>query len=158
MNSRLQKKTWHSVELPTICFCFRRIGIMTIGKFYLSLKAIAKRLVLLVSVIVLLGFSQTAALASSTLPETESTPNALIALAASSRFAAQAEYKDAEPFVSEDRLDDMKEKRREWQSKVSAAADNEKESVDSVEDIVKDKLNLNEITEENEIVKELKKP
>ncbi|MBD2256759.1 hypothetical protein [Pseudanabaena sp. FACHB-2040] len=134
---------------------------MTIHKFFFSLKATAKRLaVLLMGVIVLFGFSQTAALANSTPPRTESASNVLVALAASSRFASQAELKNQEPTVSESRLDEMREQRREWQSEVSAAAetksDMKKESGDSVGETIKNKLNLEEITEENEIVEELR--
>ncbi|HEY9881379.1 MAG TPA: hypothetical protein V6D29_23180 [Leptolyngbyaceae cyanobacterium] len=133
---------------------------MTSREFRFSLKAITKRVtVLLMSVVLLFGFSQTAALANSTSLGTESTSTVLIALAASSRFAAQSELKGQESPISAARLDELREKRREWQSEVSSAAntENEDESGSVVDKVVKDKLNLNEITEENEIVEEIKK-
>lgn len=133
---------------------------MTSREFRFSLKAIAKRLtVLLMGVIVLFGLSQPAASASSTFSKTE-TSNVVIALAASSRFAAQAELKDQDPIVSQEKLDQMKKKRLKWQSEVSAAAaanaENKDDSKSFVDKVVKDKLNLSEITEENEIVEEIK--
>lgn len=127
--------------------------------FYASLRAIAKRLsVLLVSVMVLFGFSQTAALANSTTPELELNSSALIALAASSRFAAEAAFAGEEPKISESRLEEMREQRRKWQSEVSANADTEIEAKGSVGEKVKEKLNLEEIVEENEIVDDLTPP
>ncbi|HEY9881785.1 MAG TPA: hypothetical protein V6D29_25265, partial [Leptolyngbyaceae cyanobacterium] len=73
-----------------------------------SLKAIARRLFTLVmGIMVIFSFSQTAALAST--PRTELVSNALVALAASSRFAAQAELKGQEPTVSAKRLDELRE-------------------------------------------------
>ncbi|PSN14884.1 hypothetical protein C7293_09625 [filamentous cyanobacterium CCT1] len=127
--------------------------------FYASLKAIAKRLsVMLVSVMVLFGFSQTAALANSTMPELGASSSALIALAASSRFAAEAAFEGEEPKISESRLEEMREQRRQWQSEASANANTEIESEGSVGEAVKDKLNLEEITEENEIVDDLTRP
>ncbi|PSR17653.1 hypothetical protein C8255_11515 [filamentous cyanobacterium CCP3] len=127
--------------------------------FDASLKAIAKRLsVMLVSVIVLFGFSQTAALANSTMPDLGANSSALIALAASSRFAAEAAFEGEEPEISESRLEEMREQRRQWQSEASAKANTEIESEGSVGEVVKDKLNLEEITEENEIVDDLTRP
>jgi hypothetical protein len=127
--------------------------------FYASLKAIAKRLsVLLVSVMVVFGFSQTAALANSTTPGLEPGSNSLIALAASSRFAAEAAFEGEEAKISESRLEKMRERRRQWQSEVSANADTENESEPSLGEAVKDKLNLEEITQENEIVDDLVHP
>ncbi|WOD40206.1 hypothetical protein [Nodosilinea sp. E11] len=86
-------------------------------------------------------------------------PTSLIALAASSRFAANKELEGQEPIISESRLEEMREQRREWQSEASAAAaaalDNTT-TEDTVGGTVKDKLNLEEITEENEIVGRIK--
>jgi hypothetical protein len=129
---------------------------MTTRKLYISLKMAVKRLaVLLVAVVALFGFFQTAALASPT-------PGSLVALAASSRFAAQAESKGAEPVIPEEKLSEMREQRREWQNKAAtqaaAAADAEKQSKSSAGELIKDKLNLDEITQENEIVEAITNP
>ena len=127
--------------------------------FYASLKAVAKRFsMLLVGVMVLFGFSQPAALANSAMPELGSNSSALIALAASSRFAAEAAFNGEEPKISESRLEEMREQRRQWQSEVSANANTEDDSESSVGEAVKDKLNLEEITQENEIVDDLTRP
>jgi hypothetical protein len=112
-------------------------------------KTIAKGLgILLMGAIALMGFSPAVALANPL-------PNLPVALAASSRFAAQAEAKDQEPMISEERLSELREQRREWQSEASAAAAAEGEvdtTGEPVAEAVKDKLNLEEITDENEIV------
>ncbi|MGB3311652.1 MAG: hypothetical protein WBA86_18030 [Nodosilinea sp.] len=127
--------------------------------FYTPLKAVAKRLsVLLVSVMVVFGVFQTPALANSTTPDLAPTSSALIALAASSRFAAEAAFEGGEPTISESRLEKMRERRRQWQSEVSANADTENDTEDSIGEAIKDKLNLEEITEENEIVDDLTRP
>ncbi|MFQ4135173.1 hypothetical protein PGN35_002530 [Nodosilinea sp. PGN35] len=122
-------------------------------KLYISLTKVFKRLAVLVfSVALLFGVSQPTALASSA-------PGSLVALAASSRFAAQAESDALKPVIPEERLSEMREQRREWQNQVSAsasaAADNAKNKDQSAGELVKDKLNLDEITQENEIVDEL---
>ena len=138
---------------------------MTDRKLCFSPTALVKRLaVLVVSVVVLFGFSQTAALANSnplsTALNAELAPNSLIALAASSRFAAQAESEGQEPIISEAKLNEKREQRREWQSEVSAAAVTEPktEPDESLGELIKDKLNLEEIVEENEIVDSIKNP
>ena len=123
---------------------------MATRKLHVSLKMTVKRLaVLLVAVVAIFGFSQTAALANPA-------PSSLVALAASSRFAAQAESKGAEPIIPEEKLSEMREQRREWQNKAAtdaaAAADSGKKSKSSAGELIKDKLNLDEIVEENEIV------
>ncbi|MBD2110512.1 MULTISPECIES: hypothetical protein [Cyanophyceae] len=123
---------------------------MTTSKIHISLKMIAKRLtVLFVTVVALFGFSQTAALASPT-------PSSLVALAASSRFAAQAESEALKTTIPEEKLSEMREQRREWQNKAAttaaAAAEAGKKPKSSAGELIKDKLNLDEITEENEIV------
>lgn len=129
---------------------------MTTRKLYISLETIAKRLtVLLVTVVALFGFSQTAALASPS-------PSSLVALAASSRFAAQAESKNLKPVIPEEKLSEMREQRREWQNQAAttaaAAAEADKQSKSSAGELVKDKLNLDEITQENEIVETITNP
>lgn len=53
---------------------------------------------------------------------------ALIAVAASSRFAAQAEAEGAEPLIPADRFAEMREKRRQWQSEASGEAEEEAEA------------------------------
>ncbi|WP_035984583.1 hypothetical protein [Leptolyngbya sp. KIOST-1] len=124
----------------------------------------AKRLaVLLASVVLLFSVSQTAALASSNVlaaePDSHLDAHRLIALAASSRFAAEAAFEGEEPTISEARLDEMREQRRQWQSQVSEAADTtDKEAANSADQAAGDPLNLNEIVEENEIVDELTPP
>jgi hypothetical protein len=134
-----------------------------------GLKTLAKHLAALtLGVVVLLGFSQSAALASTISSESmplsaraDFTPNSLIALAASSRFAAQKESEGQAPTISEQRLDEIREQRREWQSEVSAEAAAESDNTTSKTSLpgaAKDKLNLDEITEENEIVGRIKNP
>lgn len=140
-------------------------------KFSLGFKTVAKHLASVVfGVMALFGFSQTAALASHLSPNTMplalsfkavATSNSPIALAASSRFAADKEFEGQTPTISEQRLDKIREQRREWQSEASAAAAAELDNSttkDSVGGAIKDKLNLKEITEENEIVDRIKKP
>ncbi|TVQ08423.1 MAG: hypothetical protein EA368_11890 [Leptolyngbya sp. DLM2.Bin27] len=89
------------------------------------------------------------------------TTNSLIALAASSRFAAAKEFEGQAPTISEQRLDQIREQRREWQSEVSAEAAAERDNTttkNTLPGAVKDKLNLDEIIEENEIVGRIKNP
>ena len=133
-------------------------------KFNFLLIAVAKHLAtLILGVIILVGCFQAAAWANPTAPspgiQAALTLNPLIA-AASSRFAAQTESAAAvegrEPIISESRLNEMREQRRKQQSQASAAAaaaaaaENDK-SDDSVGEVIKDRLNLDEITQENEI-------
>lgn len=122
-----------------------------------SFQAIAKCSVALVmGVVMLLSTFQSSALANTTSLETEFSGSVQIARAASSRFAAQAESEGQESFISESKLDEMRAKRRDWQREASAtASEAETETEESVGEAVKDKLNLEEITEENEIVDEL---
>ena len=133
-------------------------------KFDFLLKAVTTHLVtLLLSMIILVGCFHAAAWAAPAAPSLEaqvkSTLNPLIAVAASSRFAAQAESAAAvegkEPIISESRLNEMREQRREQQSQASAAAAAaaEKDRTDeSVGEVVKEMLNLDEIIEDNEIL------
>lgn len=121
-----------------------------------SLQFIAKRLVvMLVGSLILLGLAQPvlAAPAGSQLAA-----NLQLALAGSSRFAAQAEAGPQESAISEDKLNEMREKRREWQSEASgeAAQEAEQEANSSFGEALKDKLNLEEISEENEIIENIK--
>lgn len=134
-------------------------------------KTVTKHLTALaVGAIVLFGFAQTAALASPIPSErmaslspsgTAFTSNSLFALAASSRFAADKEFEGQVPTISEQRLEEIREQRREWQSEVSAKAAAEGDNTTSkttLPGVAKDKLNLEEITEENEIVDRIKNP
>lgn len=134
-------------------------------------QPLAKHLTALaLGVMILFGFSQAAALASPMLSEARSlslpsatalTTNSLIALAASSRFAAAKEFEGQAPTISEQRLDQIREQRREWQSEVSAEAAAERDNTttkNTLPGAVKDKLNLDEIIEENEIVGRIKNP
>ncbi len=140
-------------------------------KFSLEFKTVAKHLAAVVfGVMALFGFSQTAALAShlssTTMPlalssKAVATSTSPIALAASSRFAADQELEGQTPTISEQRLDKIREQRREWQSEASASAAAELDNSttkDSVGGAITDKLNLKEITEENEIVDRIKNP
>ena len=71
--------------------------------------------------------------------------------------AVQAKTQQAEesPSVSTQDLEQKRAQRREIQSRASEAANTE-ESADSVGEALGEKLNLNEIVEENEIVDEAK--
>jgi hypothetical protein len=112
------------------------------------LKAIVGPLaVLMVFLTVLLGLPQAAAQADSTSSLVKAESHLTIALAASSRFAAQADPELQEPTISQERLEEMREQRREWQSEVSAEAYEAPEEEESVGEAVNDRLNLDEITE-----------
>jgi hypothetical protein len=132
---------------------------MMIQKTSVLLKSVTQRLlILLLAIAAILSFSPGPALAHSAPLEPESTHHVLLARAASSRFAAQVESEGVEPRISEKRLEEMRQKRREWQSEASAAAETETKfnPVDeSIGEEVKDRLNLEEITQENEIVDKL---
>lgn len=133
--------------------------MMTNSKDYSVLKAIAKHLaVFLVGAMIWLGVGPAIALASSSTAAIEATHNLLLARAASSRFAAQAEAEGVEPRISEKRFEEMRAKRRQWQSEASANADTEKSVDDSAGQVVKDRLNLEETPQENEIVDEMTTP
>ncbi|MGB3139093.1 MAG: hypothetical protein WBG38_10825 [Nodosilinea sp.] len=121
---------------------------------YASLKAAAKRFVVLtISIMVLFSLSQTTALAATA--TNQGTGVSLLALAPSSRLATQATPAGEEPVISEAKLDSMRENRRQWQSEASAVADTTEEAPASIGEVIKDKLNLDEIVEENEIVEGL---
>lgn len=99
-----------------------------------SLKAIAKRLtVLLVSVVMFLSFTQPA-------------------LADSTRAAIRAETGAAavpgitEPIAGRD-IDEMKERRREWQSRASSLHGMKDDEPASLSETSNEKLNLDELTE-----------
>jgi hypothetical protein len=62
---------------------------------------------------------------------------------------------DESPSVSAESLEQKRAQRREIQSRASEAANTE-ESADSVGEALGEKLNLNQIVEENEIVDEVK--
>lgn len=134
---------------------------MAFRKSAFSLRTVAKRLALvLMGAMVLFSFFHSPALANSITSRTESASSQLVALAASSRFAAQQEVAGQEMPIPDSKLQEMREKRREWQSEASAAAntDDEDQSGNAVENVVKNRLNLDEITEENEIVDQIKNP
>lgn len=95
-----------------------------------SVKAIARKLVMLVvGVVVIFSLTQTVALAASSQIQTK--PGAAPGI--------------TEPLPNEN-IDELKEQRREWQSKVSAA-NNEEDKSSSLGETLKEKLNLDEITE-----------
>jgi cell shape-determining protein MreC len=121
---------------------------MTVDRFISSLKpAIKRAVVLLVSVTILFSLTPAAALAMSA---SSQRPH-LIALAASSRFAAPSDEELQIQKMSEQRRQELREKRRQWQKEASASASNEAEEVAEVEKSAKDKLNLDEIAEENPV-------
>ncbi|MBW4618669.1 MAG: hypothetical protein KME17_04680 [Cyanosarcina radialis HA8281-LM2] len=94
-----------------------------------SLKGIAKRLTaLLIMLVMLLGFTPTAAIAVSSHPET---------------FISADDTK----FVSDEKANEMKEQRREWQSRVSSSHDARNDKSNSSGKTPKEKLNLDEITD-----------
>lgn len=102
-----------------------------ITRAFRALKAIAKRLtVLLVSVVMLLSLAQTAVLAATSSTETKSggTPGI------------------TEPIPGEN-LSELKEQRREWQEKASSSRDVKDNKGSSLGETLKQKLNLDEITE-----------
>jgi hypothetical protein len=99
-----------------------------------SLKAIAKRLtVLLVSVVLFLGFAQPS-------------------LAESTRAAVQAETGPAnvpgitEPVAGQN-INELKEQRREWQSRASALHGMKDDEPESLGEVLNEKLNLDELSE-----------
>jgi hypothetical protein len=75
----------------------------------------------------------------------------LIALAASSRFAAPTDEELEIQKMSERRREELREKRRQWQNQASEAAVEEAELERMAEDTDEDKLNLEEIAEENPV-------
>jgi hypothetical protein len=100
-----------------------------IANSFRSLKAIAKRLTALPLVLlILLSFTQTPTLAVSSHPET---------------FTSAGDIE----FVSDEKANEMKEQRREWQSRVSSSQDANHDKSNSLGKTVKEKLNLDEITD-----------
>lgn len=95
-----------------------------------TLKAIAKRLtILLVSVLMLLSLMPTTVLAApSRSVETGAAPGI------------------TEP-IPDENVSEMKAQRREWQSKASSVNDAKNDESSSLGETVKEKLNLDEITE-----------
>ncbi len=75
----------------------------------------------------------------------------LIALAASSRFAAPSDEALEIEKMSERRREELREKRRQWQNRASEAAAEEAEQERIAEEVAQDKLNLQEIEEENPV-------
>ncbi|MBW4623243.1 MAG: hypothetical protein KME17_28280 [Cyanosarcina radialis HA8281-LM2] len=96
-----------------------------------SLKAIAKRLsLLLVTVVAILSLVQTAAIAASDSAETE----APVAPSITEQLA-------------DENVDEMREQRREWQSQVSSSDEAKNDESKPLGETLKEKLNLDEITE-----------
>jgi|GEM_PF-2067819 len=104
--------------------------------FHLSLKAMFRGLALLFAVAILLfGLPQTSVQAAST------------------RSAIAAEAEDADQLfkpIPEAKLDELREQRREWQSEVSSAASEDNPYNSGAGEILRDRLNLKEIIEDNE--------
>ncbi len=96
-----------------------------------SIKSIIKRLaILLVSLVVFLSVAQTAVLAASSNLETKTIGAPGV----------------TEPLPDED-IGEMREERREWQSKASASQSDKADKSSSLGEAVKDKLNINELVE-----------
>jgi hypothetical protein len=74
-----------------------------------------------------------------------------IALAASSRFAAPSDEELEIQKMSERRRKELREKRRQWQNRASETAAEEAEQERMAEATNEDKLNLEEIAEENPV-------
>ncbi|MBD1911666.1 MULTISPECIES: hypothetical protein [unclassified Leptolyngbya] len=93
-----------------------------------SLKAIAKRLTMLfVGVVMFLSLTQTAVLAAS---RADAEPVRVPGI--------------TEPIPGEN-LAEMREQRREWQSKASALHENKNDESESLGEAIKDKLNIDEL-------------
>ncbi len=108
-------------------------------RFFLFVQAAAKQVATalmgaLVGVVMFLGLMQPAAQAMPAIP-------AII-------------MPDTEPTISAESLEQKRAERRELQSKASEAANTEEkaDSADSIGETLSEKLNLDEIVEENEIV------
>jgi Rieske Fe-S protein len=98
---------------------------------FCSLKATVKRLtMLIVGVVMLLSLTQTAVLAASDSTATKSGTAPGI----------------SEP-ISGENINEMKEQRREWQSKASTSRDVKENETSSLGETLKEKLNLDEIIE-----------
>ncbi len=111
-----------------------RIGSFRMGSF----RVVAKRLALLiVGAVMFLGLFQTAVYAAP---------------------VAEPSNVSGDPLQppSPESLERMRAQRREFQSKASRAA-NDEEKADSGSDVLNEKLNLDEIVEENEIVEGIRK-
>lgn len=94
------------------------------------LKTMVKRLtVLVVSLVLLLSFTPTMVLA---------------APASGSKPAAETSATETMP---SDNIDELKEQRREWQSKASASRSAQEDEPSSLGEVLKERLNLDEITE-----------
>jgi hypothetical protein len=139
----------------SVCLFSFGVIMMLIHQLGLLCKAIAKHCIALgVGIALMLGACPDVARAAA-IPSTLSfTPGWQLALAASSRFAAEAETENLEPTISEAKLNEMRERRREWQSAASATAAAESKAEKSDDEGVKEKLNLDEITQNNPITKE----
>jgi hypothetical protein len=108
----------------------KKVVIMVLHVFR-SLKMLAKQLiVMIVSAVMLLGFTQAGALAVSSRNTTE--PVAVPGI--------------TEPVAGQN-LDELKEQRREWQSRASSLHDRKNDEPDSLGEALNEKLNLEEITE-----------
>lgn len=113
-------------------------------------RTVLKQLsLLLVSLIMALGLIPVAAQA---VPFTPGSPQLTLALTASSRFATPSDEDLDVQQIPEGRLEELRAQRREWQSEVSAAAYDAAEQAEDAEETVKEKLNLEEIIEDNEIL------
>ncbi|MGB3292886.1 MAG: hypothetical protein WBB01_07870 [Phormidesmis sp.] len=102
-----------------------------LARVFLTLRTVTQRLVvLLVSAALFIGFAQTSVQAA---PEA-----------------------DPVPTISPEELAQKRAQRREFQSEASKASDQEVKA-DSLGEVFADKLNLEEIADENEIVKDIRK-
>ena len=102
-----------------------------VARVFLTLRTVTRRIVLLLlSAVLVLGFAQTSVQAA---PEA-----------------------DPEPTMTPEELAQKRAERREFQSEASKASINE-EKADSIGEVFADKLNLEEIAEENVLTKDNRK-
>lgn len=118
------------------------------SRFLSPLKQLLRPLsVLLVGLAILWGGLQPAAIAATP----GSDPSQIIALAASSRFAAPTDEELQIEKMSERRREELREKRRQWQNQASEAALEEAEQERAAAEVDQDTLNLQEIKERSPV-------
>jgi hypothetical protein len=130
----------------------KAMNINTLRSF--GIAFLRSLMILIMGVALAIGITPTSVLAAETAPVdvTSVQPAAIhIALAASSRFAAPTDEELDIQKMSERRREKLREQRREWQNQASEAAAEEAEQERMAADTDEDKLNLEEIAEENPV-------
>jgi len=84
-------------------------------------------------------------------PQSAGGASELIALAASSRFAAPTDEELEIQKMSERRREELREKRRQWQNQTSEAAVEEAEQERAAKEAAEKKLNLEKMAEKNPV-------